>query len=54
MIQAKKFPKVVYFKLQQQGRKELEEYFELNWKQICGLIETCRMIVATTNSLDIF
>jgi len=27
MIQAKNAPKVVYFKLQQLGKKELEEYF---------------------------
>jgi predicted nuclease of predicted toxin-antitoxin system len=54
MIQAKKSPKVVYFKLQQQGRKELEEYFGLHWKQICTLIETHRMVIATTDSLDVF
>jgi len=53
-MQAKKSPKVIYFKLQQQGRKQLEEYFEHNWKQICELIGTCRMIVATTDSLDVF
>jgi predicted nuclease of predicted toxin-antitoxin system len=54
LMQAEKSPKVIYFKLQQQGRKQLEEYFELNWKQICELIGTCRMIVATTDSLDVF
>ena len=54
MLQAKISPKVVYFKLQQQGRKELEEYFSLNWEQICDLIKIHRMVIATTDSLDVF
>jgi len=54
MIQAKESPKIVYFKLQQQGRKELEEYFALHWKQICKLIKTHRMVIATIDTLDVF
>src|ERR1700749_3914529 len=47
MIQAKVAPKIVYFKLQQQGRKELEAYFELHWGKICELISNHRMVIAT-------
>src|ERR1700761_2072593 len=52
MIQAKIAPKVVYFKLQQQGRKELDQYFASNWEQICSLIYDHRMVIATIESLD--
>jgi predicted nuclease of predicted toxin-antitoxin system len=54
MLQAKIAPKVIYFKLQQQGRKELEEYFTLYWAQICTLIQSHKMVIANINSLDIF
>jgi predicted nuclease of predicted toxin-antitoxin system len=54
MIQAKIAPKVVYFKLQQQGRKELEEYLSFHWEQICSLIKIHRMVIATIDSLDVF
>lgn len=53
IIQAKQSPKVVYFKLQQQGKKDLEEYFEKYWLQICESIKTCRMVIATPDSLDL-
>ena len=54
VIQAKIAPKVVYFKLQQYGRKELEEYFSLYWGQIRELIKTNRMVIATIDTLDVF
>ena len=54
IIQAKAAPKVVYFKLQQQGRKDLEIYFARHWKQICGLIESHKMVIATIDTLEVF
>ena len=54
IIQSKVAPKVVYFKLQQQGRKELEAYFTLHWKQICKLIETHKMVIASVDTLEVF
>ena len=54
IIQSKISPKVIYFKLQQQGRKEPEAYFALCWKQICELIKTHKMVIATIDSLDVF
>ena len=54
MIQAKTSPKIVYFKLQQQGRKELEDYFSLHWEQICKLIKMHKMVIATVDALNVF
>ena len=54
IIQAKIFPKVIYFKLQQQGRKDMEEYFSIHWEQICTLIRVNRMVIASINSLEVF
>lgn len=54
IIQSKTAPKVVYFKLQQQGRKELEAYFALHWKQICQLIKTQMMVIASVETLEVF
>jgi predicted nuclease of predicted toxin-antitoxin system len=54
IIQSKTAPKVIYFKLQQQGRKELEIYFAQHWRQICQLIETHRMVIATVDTLEVF
>ena len=54
IIQAKVAPKVVYLKLQQLGRKELDEYFSLYWEEICALIEKHRMVIANINYLDVF
>ena len=54
IIQSKQAPKIVYFKLQQQLRKELESYFTLHWKQICDLIKIHKMVIATIHSLEVF
>jgi hypothetical protein len=54
MIQAKSAPKVVYFKLQQLGRKELDEYFSFYWEEIYSLIKTHRMVIANIGYLDVF
>src|ERR1700753_2756244 len=54
IIQSKKAPKVIYFKLQQQGRKELEAYFKLHWSQICDLIKIHKMVIATIDTLEVF
>jgi predicted nuclease of predicted toxin-antitoxin system len=54
IIQSKTAPKVVYFKLQQQGRKDLEIYFSLHWRQICELIELHNMVIATVDTLEVF
>lgn len=54
VMQAKASPKIVYFKLQQQGRKELETYFSLHWERICKLIKDHRMEIATMDALEVF
>jgi predicted nuclease of predicted toxin-antitoxin system len=54
MIQAKVSPKVVYFKLQQLGRKELEEYFACYWEEIYSLIQVHKMVIANLDYLDVF
>jgi predicted nuclease of predicted toxin-antitoxin system len=54
IIQSKIAPKVVYFKLQQQGRKELEAYFAQHWMQICELIKTHKMVIASVDTLEVF
>lgn len=54
MIQAKTFPKVIYFRLQQHGRKDLEEYLSVHWEQICTLIRVHKMVIAYVDFLDVF
>ena len=54
VIQTKVSPKIVYFKLQQQGRKDLDTFFALHWERICKLIETHRMVIATIDALEVF
>ncbi len=54
IIQYKVTPKVVYSKLQQQGRKDLEEYFARHWQRICELIEMHKMVIATIDTLEVF
>jgi predicted nuclease of predicted toxin-antitoxin system len=54
IIQSKIAPKVVYFKLQQQGRKELEIYFLPHWRKICHLIESHKKAIGSVDTLKVF